>query len=325
MCRLLSFFLVFSFSQNAFCEFAGIGRKATPEEIAAWDIDVRPDFAGLPKGAGSVAKGEQVWEAKCASCHGAFGESNATFPPIAGGVTREDIERGRVAALARPEQRTTLMKLSQVSTLWDYINRAMPWNAPKTLSVEEVYAVTAYILSLDRIVPDDFVLSDRNMAEVQKRLPNRNGLTREHGLWDAKGRPDVQAKACMAGCPAEGKVTSRLPEDALPTHGNLAEQQRTIGPVRGQWVASKTIASSLASLAEKSGCLACHAPAARVVGPSLAEIAERYRKESGAESRLFAKVRDGGKGAWGEVPMPPHPQLAEADIRNLVRWFLTAH
>jgi cytochrome c551/c552/cytochrome c553 len=325
MSRLISLCLLFAFSQNAFCEFAGIGRKAAPEEIAAWDIDVRPDFAGLPKGSGSVKKGEEVWEAKCTSCHGTFGESNATFPPIAGGVTQEDIARGRVAALARPEQRTTLMKLSQVSTLWDYINRAMPWNAPKTLSADEVYALTAYILSLDRIVPEDFVLSDRNIAEVQKRLPNRNGLTREHGLWDVKGRPDVQSKACMANCAVEGRVSSRLPAEAIANHGNLADQQRGIGPVRGLHVSLKTSATSAAALAEKSGCLACHAMSARVVGPSLAEVGRKYRADDGAEARLFAKVRDGGKGVWGEIPMPPHPQLAEAEIRNLVRWFLTAH
>jgi cytochrome c551/c552 len=327
MSRSTSFFLLLALALPAAADerFKEIGRKATPEELAAWDIDVRADFTGLPKGSGSVKKGEEVWEAKCTSCHGPFGDSNSTFPPIAGGVTKADIERGRVEGLARPEQRTTTMKLSQISTLWDYINRAMPWNAPKTLSVEEVYALTAYILSLDQIVPEDFVLSDRNIAEVQKRLPNRNGLTREHGLWDIKGRPDVRSKACLANCAVEGKVTSRLPGEAAANHGNLADQQRLVGPVRGLHVAVKSASSSAATLAEKSGCMACHAMSARVVGPSLAEVAQKYRSDNGAEARLFAKVRDGGKGAWGEVPMPPHPQLAEAEIRNLVRWFLTAH
>lgn len=286
---------------------------------------MRADFAGLPKGSGSAKKGEEVWEAKCTSCHGPFGDSNSTFPPIAGGVTKEDIAHGRVAGLTRPEQRTTTMKLSQVSTLWDYINRAMPWNAPKTLSVEEVYALTAYILSLDQIVPDDFVLSDRNIAEVQQRLPNRNGMTREHGLWDIQGRPDVRSKACMAGCAAEGKVTSRLPPEAIANHGNLAEQQRGIGPTRGLAVSPRSVSSGVADLAQKAGCMACHAAATRVVGPSLADIGRKYRADDGAEARLFAKIRDGGKGAWGEIPMPPHPQLAEAEIRTLVRWFLTAH
>jgi len=319
--------------------FQGIGRSATPAEIAAWDIDVRPDFKGLPPGAGSVKQGEDAWEAKCASCHGSFGESNAVFPPVAGGTTAADIEKGRVAALAKPgEQRTTLMKLSQISTLWDYINRAMPWNAPKTLGADEVYALTAYILNQGRIVADDFVLSDRNIGEIQKRLPNRDGMVRMPGLWDAKGRGDVRNTACMKDCPgaaAGAQVVSSLPAHARGAHGNLAEQNRLIGPVRG-WGASaatpaKTADPAIAArgdpirpLAEKSGCLACHAQKQRLVGPSLAEIASRYRNDSGAETRLFAKVKSGGQGAWGNVPMPPQPQLPENDIRSLIRWILTS-
>src|SRR6187549_1648013 len=80
-------------------QFPGIGRAATPAEIAAWDIDVRPDFKGLPAGSGSVAKGQQVWDAKCASCHGVFGESNQVFNPLVGGTTKDDIATGRVARL----------------------------------------------------------------------------------------------------------------------------------------------------------------------------------------------------------------------------------
>jgi len=312
--------------------FPGVGRAATPAEIRAWDIDVRPDFKGLPAGAGSVKKGEEVWEAKCASCHGTFGESNAVYPPIAGGVTQEDIRTGRAAALAKPgEQRTTLMKLSQIHTLWDYINRAMPWNAPKTLTVEEVYAVTAYVLNLDKIVPEDFVLSDANIAEVQKRLPNRNGMTREHGLWDVKGRPDVKNVACMKDCPVAGKIVSQLPAHARGAHGNLADQNRLIGPVRG--VVTVALApsvppaakeSAVRALAERTGCLGCHGAAARIIGPSIAEIAAKYRNNTGFEARLAEKVRSGGQGAWGSVPMPPQPQLSESDARSLVRWILTS-
>ena len=312
-------------------KFQGIGRAATAVEIAAWDIDVRPDFKGLPPGSGSVKQGEDAWEAKCASCHGTFGESNAVFPAIAGGTTAADIDKGRVAALKRPsEARTTLMKLSQISALWDYINRAMPWNAPKTLSADEVYALTAYILSLGRIVPDEFVLSDRNIAEVQKRLPNRDGMTRDHGLWDTKGRPDVKAAACMKNCGPEPRIVSQLPEHARSAHGNLADQNRLIGPARGINTATTQPAPLAASsdhargLAEKSGCLACHGARQRLVGPSLAEIASRYRTDSGAEPRLVAKVIAGGQGAWGGVPMPAQPQLQESDVRALVRWILTS-
>ena len=309
-------------------KFPGIGRTATQAEIRAWDIDVRPDFKGLPKGSGSVKKGEEVWDAKCASCHGAFGESNAMFPPIVGGTTKDDIAKGRVAALTRSEMgRTTLMKLSQISTLWDYINRSMPWNAPKTLSVEEVYATTAFILNLGNIVPDDFVLSDANIAEVQKRLPNRAGKSTAHGLWDARGKGDVRNAACMKDCPVEARITSQLPDYARSAHGNLAEQNRAIGPVRGiQALAAvtgtATAAASVRAFAEKSGCLACHGVSAKVIGPGLTEIAARYKDDSGAESRLAERVRQGGQGAWGDIPMPPTVGIKDEDIRALVRWIL---
>lgn len=333
MPRWTSVMLAVLFCSEVFAQskFQGIGRAATAAEIAAWDIDVRPDFKGLPPGSGSVRKGEDVWETKCASCHGTFGESNAVFPPIVGGTTAADIDKGRVAALTRSnEGRTTLMKLSQISTLWDYINRSMPWNAPKTLGADEVYALTAYILNQGRIVSDDFVLSDRNIAEVQKRLPNRDGMTRDHGLWETTGRPDIKAAACMKNCGPEPHILSQLPEHARNAHGNLADQNRLIGPARGINTATGLPTALAASsdharvLAEKSGCLACHGARQRLVGPSLAEIASRYRTDASAEPRLTAKVKAGGQGAWGNVPMPPQPQLQESDVRALVRWILTS-
>ena len=228
--------------------YPGVGRAATPKEVAAWNIDVRPDFKGLPKGSGTVAQGMDVWEGKCASCHGVFGESNQTFSPLVGGTTADDIKTGHVARLndsAFPG-RTTLMKVSSLSTLWDYINRAMPWTAPKSLSTDEVYAVTAYLLNLGGIVPDKLTLSDQNMAEVQKLLPNRNGVTTDHGLWPGAaamkggmggigngGKPDVKAVACMTNCAAEPKLASFLPDFARNQHGNLAEQNRSVGAQHG--------------------------------------------------------------------------------------------
>jgi mono/diheme cytochrome c family protein len=80
--------------------YPGVGRGATPKEIQAWDIDVRPDFKGLPAGAGSVARGQEVWEGKCASCHGVFGESNEVFSPIVGGTTTKDDVQDRSCGAA---------------------------------------------------------------------------------------------------------------------------------------------------------------------------------------------------------------------------------
>src|SRR5690349_17931410 len=189
--------------------YPGVGRPATPAEIAAWDIDVRPDFKGLPPGSGSVTQGQKIWDDRCASCHGTFGESNEVFTPLVGGTTADDIKTGRVKSLTSGDvARTTLMKVATVSTLWDYIRRAMPWNAPKSLSVDEVYAVLAYLLNLGDILPADYVLSDRNIAEVKQRMPNRNGMTRNHWLWVIKCKPDVPNTPCRKDCAVERGVSS---------------------------------------------------------------------------------------------------------------------
>ena len=321
---------VLSFGASA--QFPGIGRPATPAEIKAWDIDVRPDFKGLPPGEGSVQHGQKVWDEKCASCHGTFGESNEVFTPLVGGTTAEDIKKGRVASLVTGEvARTTLMKLPTLSTLWDYINRAMPWNAPKSLTTEEVYSVVAYLLHLGDILPADFVLSNRNIAEVQERLPNRHGMQRNHGLWDIKGKPDVANVACMKDCPTNGRPSSELPEHARGAHGNLADQQRTVGATRGADTttpgpgtgqASVATVASAADLAKGKACLNCHGTDKRVVGPSFREVAARYKGRPDAEAALLRKLRNGGSGAWGSVPMPANPDLASDDARRLVQWIL---
>lgn len=309
-------------------KFPGIGRPATPAEVKAWDIDVRPDFTGLPKGSGSVAKGQKVWDEKCASCHGTFGESNEVFTPIVGGTTAQDIKIGRVRALISGDypQRTTLMKLSSLSSLWDYINRAMPWNAPKSLTVEEVYAVTAYILHLGDILPADFTLSDANIREVQNRLPNRNGKSQLHGLWDVRGKGDVQNTACMKDCEKSVTVTSSLPDYARNAHGNLADQNRLVGAVRGINTAASAPKSVVAThpgrlVADKNACMACHAVDHKVVGPSYKDVQAKYAGKVDAVT-LAARIRSGSSGVWGSIPMPAPPGLSEADAKTLAEWVL---
>ena len=335
----------------------GVGRPATQKEIAAWDIDVRPDFKGLPKGSGTVAKGMEVWESKCASCHGVFGESNEVFSPIVGGTTKDDIKTGRVARLNDNSfpGRTTLMKVSNLSTLWDYINRAMPWNAPKSLSTEEVYAVTAYILNMGEVVPENFTLSDQNVAQVQALLPNRNGKTTDHALWpgaaSAKRKPDVIATACMSNCATEPKVASFLPDFARNAHGNLAEQNRPVGAQRGADTTKPAGAALLSSavpsgvvvaaaaatpsppapkaadgggaaiiaLAQKHTCTACHGLENKIVGPSFRDIAKKYAGRTDAVAYLAGKVKAGGSGVWGAIPMPAQA-LGEADAKAIAQW-----
>ena len=293
-------------------KFSGLGRAATAKELAAWDIDVRPDFKGLPPGSGTIAKGQEVWEAKCASCHGTFGESNEVHTPLIGGTTQDDIRTGHVASLAKGDvpQRTAIMKVATVSTLFDYINRAMPLTAPKSLANDEVYALLAYLLNLAEVVPGDFVLSDRNIAEVQQRMPNRLGMTTDHGLWPGTpaarggigngGRPDVKNTACMHHCKETVQVASLLPVYAETAHGNLAEQNRSVGPVRGKETGAKAADAKAAAVSENatatrlagdSGCMACHGVAGRIVGPGYNEVAARYAGQADAEAKLVAKVK----------------------------------
>ena len=327
-------------------KFPGVGRNATPAEVAAWDIDVRPDFKGLPKGSGSVDQGQTIWESKCASCHGIFGESNEIFTPITGGTTKDDVKTGRVASLAdmKQPQRTTLMKVPTVSTLWDYIYRAMPWNAPRSLTPDETYALVAFILSIGEVVPDDFVLSDQNIAQVQAKMPNRNGMTRKHGFWNVKDKPDVNGSSCMNNCVAFVQIGSTLPDFARDAHGNIADQNRLYGPYRGADTTKPPIAKlpgssgeglahakdthtsapkGPAALFKNENCSACHAQSAKLVGPPIADISAKYQGQSDAVDKLMNKVKNGGSGVWGSIPMPPQSQLSDEDRRTLVVWVLS--
>jgi cytochrome c551/c552 len=316
--------------------YTGIGRAATPAELAAWDTDVRADFKGLPRGSGSVAQGQVLWEDKCASCHGMFGESNQVFQPIVGGTSEHDVRSGRSGRLTDPSfpSRTTLMKLPTLSTLWDYVYRAMPWNAPKSLSPDQVYAVVAYMLNLGGVVPDDFVLSDSTIAQAQARLPNRNGMTTAHALWPGadmatKARPDVSAPRCMRDCAGAPRVASTIPDHARDAHGNLAEQNRLVGAQRGAdtsrapAAAAAPVAADGATapwaLAGKHGCTACHGIEGPLVGPGFRDVSRKHGARGDAVAYLNDKIRSGGAGTWGNVPMPPQ-SLPDADALALARW-----
>lgn len=336
----------------------GVGRTATANEVAAWDIDVRPDFKGLPKGAGSVVQGEKIWVAQCASCHGEFGENNSVFAPLAGYTTKKDSESGRVAALnadSSAPSRTTMMKVSQLSTLWDYINRAMPWTAPKSLKPDEVYAVTAYLLNLGNVVPDNFTLSDKNMAETQKKIPNRNGMMTQHAMWPGKefggiSKPDTQGSSCTTNCATDPKVASFLPEHARNAHGNLAEQTRGYGPSVGADTTKPAASSSaevkkvsvvpatagktneksaeaigllksadISTILSKNTCSACHGVDNKIIGPSFKEIAVKQSSKADALIYLTGKIKGGGSGVYGSMPMPPQ-SINDTDAKKVALW-----
>ena len=142
-----------------------LGRPATPDEITKADISIPPDGKGLPAGSGTVAQGAEIFAAKCSVCHGARAEGTPSGDRLVGGV----------GSLASPNPVKTVSSYwPYATTLFDYIRRAMPVTNPQSLQNDEVYAVVAYILSLDNIVPKDVVLDAQSLPKVQ--MPNRNGF-----------------------------------------------------------------------------------------------------------------------------------------------------
>ncbi len=217
----------------------------------------------------------------------------------------------------------------------------MPWNAPKSLKPDEVYGVLAYILSLAHVVPDDFTLSDQNIAEVQKRMPNRSGMVFYEPLWKANGKGDVKKVACMKDCPVETTIRSSLPDFARDAHGNIQEQNRVIGPVRGAdttqpaptapvgsgapaapvvVAAAKPAGGDVKALLAANSCTACHGMAQKIVGPGFTEIALKHKGQERLEAYLAVKIREGGVGVFGAVPMPPQPQLSAAEAAAIAQW-----
>lgn len=175
----------------------GLGMPATPEQIKGWDIDVRPDGHGLPPGSGTAAKGEEVFQAQCAACHGEFGEGKDRWPTLVGG--HGSLTHGR------PEK-TIGSFWPYASTVFDYIKRAMPFGNAQSLSDDEIYALTAYLLHLNDVIKDtNFVLDAKSMMTI--KMPNANGFYEddrekaEKGFWNRK--------PCMKDCKTDAKVVNR--------------------------------------------------------------------------------------------------------------------
>lgn len=175
----------------------GLGRPALPEEVSAWDTDVRPDGKGLPAGKGTVKQGDVLFQAQCASCHGEFGEGVGRWPVISGGA-------GTLKA-DRPDK-TVGSFWPDLSTAFDYIKRAMPYGNARSLSDDEIYALIAYILMMNDVIKDEnFELSDKNFNSV--KMPNANAFydddreTTEKHFWNKN--------PCTKDCRSAPKVIGR--------------------------------------------------------------------------------------------------------------------
>jgi mono/diheme cytochrome c family protein len=181
----------------ALAEKLGLGREASPQEVAAWDIDVRPDGQGLPKGSGTVAQGEEIFQTQCAACHGEFGEGKDRWPAVAGGLGSLKNDR---------PDKTVGSFWPYPATIFDYVRRAMPFGNSQSLSPDELYALTAYILFLNDVSKDPKLeLDERNLASL--KMPNADQFydddreKTERSFWNRK--------PCMKDCKSKIEVLGR--------------------------------------------------------------------------------------------------------------------
>jgi cytochrome c len=187
-----------SANEAAAAKRLGIGREATPAEIAGWDIDIRPDGQGLPPGKGTVKQGEAIYMQQCAVCHGEFGESAGRWPIVAGGV-------GTLAS--HDPVKSVGSYWPYASTVMDYIRRSMPFGNAQSLSNDELYAVTAYVFYLNDILKnEEFELNAESFKTI--KLPNEANFydddreTSERAFW--------QSQPCTTNClPGAAQITGR--------------------------------------------------------------------------------------------------------------------
>ncbi len=172
-----------------------LGKIATAEEVAGWDIDVRPDGLGAPIGMGNAIDGEEVYADLCAACHGDFGEGVDRWPELVGG-------EGSLGT--HDPLKTTGSYWPYASTLYDYVYRAMPFGESQSLSYDETYQIVAFLLYMNDIIEDDFDVSQENIGSIE--MPNRDGF------FMPDPRPDVQAvnvEPCMTNCNVATNIIGR--------------------------------------------------------------------------------------------------------------------
>ncbi|MBC7145824.1 MAG: c-type cytochrome [Thioclava marina] len=232
----------------ALAEKFGLGREALPEEIKAWTLEVFPDGKNLPEGSGSVEDGEGIFADNCAVCHGDFAEGVDNWPKLAGG-------EGTLAD--KDPLKTVGSYWPYLSTVWDYAHRSMPFGNAQTLTVDETYAIVAYILYSNDLVDSDFVLTKENFLDVE--MPNADGFIVDDR--DEVELPEFTKAACMSDCKTDVKITRKATVlDVTPDAGG--EDTAAADAPADTVVASAETETPAAEAAAQDAPAAAEAPAA---------------------------------------------------------------
>lgn len=280
----------------AFAEKLGLGRPALPEEVAAWDHDVRPDGLGLPEGSGSVSEGEEIFSENCAVCHGEFGEGSGNWPKLAGGQ----------GSLADTDPLKTVGSYwPYLSTTWDYVHRSMPFGNAQSLSPDQVYAIVAYIAYQNDLVDEDFVLSKENFLTV--KMPNADGFfmddrdkteyaefSKPPCMENCKDKVEITAHATVLDVTPQGDKAAAAAEAVMETASNETAAADAVPAVEAQ-PAEAAPAEPAATATEAAP--AAEATQVAAVDPALVEDGAKVFKKCAA----CHKVGEGAKNATGPI------------------------
>jgi len=316
------------------------GRIPTANEIAAWDVDALPDGTGLPAGEGSVEEGDELYETQCASCHGDFGGGGNGYPQLAGGNQDKDengivitLKNQRLAPGMDAPKRTIGTYWPKATTLFTYIRDAMPYATPKSLSANETYAITAYLLAQNGIeidgqeMDDEYVLNAEKLSKVV--LPNRNGfypnIDGPTGPADVKAFFADRAKnigsgvRCMKNCKdpgMDGKTEATVMKigyemkDVVPAYSTV----RDLPPE----VEDKSISKS--EKLYNQSCKLCHATdqmGAPAVGDAVAwsEVTSK-----GFDKVLYNSIN----GMGGMPPKGGNEDLTPSEVKEIVEFMINS-
>lgn len=211
--------VVSALATPALAEKLGLGRQALPEEIDAWNLDISPDGTGLPDGQGTAADGEMIFSENCAACHGEFAEGVDNWPKLAGGDGTLDHD---------DPLKTVGSYWPYASTVFDYARRSMPFGNAHSLTNDDYYAITAYILYSNDIIADDFVLDKTTLPTVE--MPNKDGFIVDDR--EAVELPLFSKPACMENCKDTVEITKRAVNlDVTP--GGAEDAATDAAPMEG--------------------------------------------------------------------------------------------
>jgi len=296
------------------------GRPATSNEIKAWDLDVMPDGTGLPEGQGLVEDGDELYSSQCAMCHGDFGSGGKGYPTLSGG--QGSLKNQLLQAGDEPPVRTIGSYWPYASTLFWYVKSAMPFPHPKSLSNDEVYAITAYLLSINDITIDGVELDDEYVLDREKflriKMPNEDGfypVSPERKDLKEQRVPLAQGTRCMKDCnaPKAVKIKNEITgfDPAISTVKDLPKTKDT---------STSDTKNSAAAKNYEVSCSACHNN--KVIGAPLFGDKDAWEE---VMSKGISKVYENGLN--GINAMPPkggNIELSEKEFKDIVDYLINS-